>query len=574
VISKDWLTLAEKTNYRKTPTYQETINYAKRLDQISDLIVYKSFGKSGEGRDLPLLIAAKNGAFSPEVARRQKKAIVLIQACIHAGESDGKDAGLALFRDIAITKTRLELLDNVVVLFIPIFNPDGHEIFSPYNRINQNGPDEMGFRATSTNLNLNRDYMKLDAPETRAFMNLWNYWKPDFFIDSHVTDGADYQYNITYEFPHFQEISEYLRKWMFEHFEKKVVPEIEKQGNLITHYVELKGNEIKDGIVTFIATPRFSTGYVALRNRPSLLIESHSLKSYRSRVRGTYDFFWKTIEEINRSKESLFEAIRKAELETIERGKVYDPKIQFPLRLEITDKSEPFLFKAFEYSLENSPISGSIKIVYSQTPIDLIIPKFDNAKITASVAPPLFYIIPPQWKNIIDVLQTHGVKFYRLAKAISIEVESYRLVEPKWAQRSFEGRLMVSYKAIRTKEIRSFPENSVVIPLAQELGNVIIHLLEPESQDSFVAWGFLNPIFEQKEFYSDYIMEKIALEMLRNNEALREEFEERLRTDKSFRENPRARLDFFYERSPYFDSKVGLYPIGRIIKPLNEKLLK
>ncbi|MFN3330202.1 MAG: M14 family metallopeptidase, partial [Pyrinomonadaceae bacterium] len=516
---------------------------------------------------MPLLIAAKDNAFSPELAKKQGKAVVLIQACIHAGESDGKDAGLALFRDIAITKTRLNLIDNVVILFIPIYNPDGHEIFSPYNRINQNGPDEMGFRATSVNLNLNRDYMKLDAPETRAFVRLWNLWKPDFFIDSHVTDGADYQYNITYEFPHFQEIAESLRLWMLNHFEKKVVPEIEKEGNLVTRYIELKGREIKDGIVTFVATPRFSTGYAALRNRPSLLIESHSLKPYKSRARGTYDVFWKTLEEINRSRESLFDAIKQADLETINRGKIYNPETRFPLKLEITEESEPFVFKAVEYTIEDSPISGAKKIVYGTNPVEIVVPKFDKAKVTAATTPPLFYIIPPQWTNVIEVLQAHGVELYRLSKPISIEVESYRLIEPRWAQRPFEGRLMVSYKVLPIKETRFFPANSVIVPLAQELGNVIIHLLEPESPDSLVAWGFFNSIFEQKEFYSDHIMEKLALEMLKNDENLRKEFEERLKTDESFRQNPRARLNFFYERSPYFDKRIGLYPVGRIVKP-------
>src|SRR5712691_13019545 len=188
-VAPEWLTHAEKTNYRETPRYAATIEYSKRLDEASPLIKFQTFGKSGEGRDLPLLIAAEGETFTPEAARRVHKAVVLIQACIHAGEPDGKDAGLALLRDIAITKTRTGLLKNVVVLFIPIYNADGHERVSPYNRINQKGPVEMGWRATTTNQNLNRDYMKADAPETRAWLSLWNKWRHDLFIDCHVTDG-------------------------------------------------------------------------------------------------------------------------------------------------------------------------------------------------------------------------------------------------------------------------------------------------------------------------------------------------------------------------------------------------
>ena len=323
-VPKDWETFAEQNNYQKTPRYDETIVYSQKLGKASNKIIYKSFGTSGEGRDLPLLIASNDKTFTPESARKKGKAVILIQACIHAGESDGKDAGLALLRDIAITKTRADLLKDVVILFVPIYNVDGHENFNAYNRINQNGPDEMGFRATTAGLNLNRDYMKADAPETRAFLKLWNEWKPDFFIDCHVTDGADFRYNVTYEFAHFEEVSPEIENWMFEHFDRNVVPKVEAEGNLLTHYIEFAGRDVSKGVATFIATPRFATGYVPLRNRAALLIETHMLKPYKSRVRGTYDVLRYTIEEIIKNKNSLFEANRKADTDTIERGKTYD----------------------------------------------------------------------------------------------------------------------------------------------------------------------------------------------------------------------------------------------------------
>jgi hypothetical protein len=570
-IPNDWQTFAEQTNYRKTPRYAETIQYSQKLDKASDLIIYKPFGKSGEGRDLPLLIAADGKTFTPDAARKKGKAVVLIQACIHAGESDGKDAGLALLRDIAITKTRLSLLDNVVILYVPIYNVDGHELFSAYNRINQVGPDEMGFRGTSANLNLNRDYMKADAPETRAFLKLWNEWKPDFFIDSHVTDGADFRYNITYEFAHFGEVSPFIKNWMNEIFERKVVPEVEREGNLLTHYLEFNGREVSSGVTTFIATPRFATGYSALRNRGGLLIESHSLKPYKSRVRGTYDVFWKTLEEINLNKESLFEANRKADAETVLRGQTYDASNKFPLQFEFTEKSVPFAFKGVEYKMEDSEISGAKRIVYGTKPLDVTIPKFDEVKASAAVAPPLYYIIPPQWQSVIEVLEMHGVQFQRTSKPLKIEVESYRLTKPKWSPASFESRLPVRYETNPLRETREFPANSVVVPLNQETGNVVIHLLEPQSGDSFAAWGFFNAIFEQKEYFSDYIMEDVAREMLAKDANLRKEFEEKLK-DENFRKSAGARLRFFYERSPYYDQRIGLYPVGRILTKLDGKL--
>ncbi|HQU83212.1 MAG TPA: M14 family metallopeptidase [Pyrinomonadaceae bacterium] len=564
-VPPEWKTLAEQTDYHKTWNYAETIAFAQKLDKASDNVLYKSFGKSGEGRDLPLLIVSDSKITTPEKAKKSGKAIILIQAGIHSGEIDGKDAGFALIRDIVITKTRANLLKENILLFVPIYNVDGHEMSSPYNRINQNGPDEMGWRATSAGLNLNRDYMKADAPETRAFLKLWNDWKPDFFFDLHVTDGADFQYNVTYEYAHFGEVSPFVKNWMDAHFDVKIKAEVEKQGNLLTHYLEFGGREVTSGIFTFIATPRYATGYAALRNRPGLLIETHSLKPYKSRVRGTYDVLWKTLEEINTSKASLFEANRKADEETVNRGKTYDANRQFPLQIGLTDKSEPFNLKAVEYKFEDSAISGGKKLVYGTKPLDVTVKKYDEGKVNASAAPPRFYIIPPQCSEVIERLEAHGIKFERMKNEFGIEVESYRLTEPKWAQNPFENRVPVSFKITPITEVRTFPANSVLVPLDQEAANVAIHLLEPASNDSFVYWGFFNSIFEMKEYFSDYIMEKIAAEMLAKDENLRKEFEEKLK-DETFAKSARARLQFFYQRSPYADKRIGVYPVGRITK--------
>lgn len=571
-VSKEWETFAEKTDYRETSRYDETIRYAQKLDRASEYILYKSFGQSGEGRELPLLILSPDKNFTPENARKKGRAVVFIQAGIHAGEIDGKDAGFALLRDIAITKTRSDLLKDAVILFVPIYNVDGHENWNAFNRINQNGPQEMGFRANATNLNLNRDYMKADAPETRAWLNLWNQWKPDFFIDCHVTDGADFQYNVTYQFAHFQEVSPSVKNWMKTYFDGKIVPAVEKEGNLLTHYVEFAGREVTGGVATFIATPRYATGYTPLRNRPGLLIETHMLKDYRSRVRGTYDVLWKTIAEINTSKNSLFEANRKADLETVEAGEIYDPNRQFPLRLQITDKSEMIDFKGIEYKFEDSEISGSKKLVYGTKPLNIKIKKFDDAKISASVVPPLFYIVPPQWKEVEKILKLHNVEFQKISKPLTLQVESYRLSEPKWSPAPFENRNIVSFKPIPLKETRTFPVASLLIPVAQEAANVLIHLLEPESQDSLAYWGFFNSIFEQKEYAESYKIEKLAKEMLEKSPELRAEFAQKLK-DTEFAKNPRARLNFFYERSPYYaNQKIGIYPVGRITQKLDEKL--
>ncbi len=565
-VPVEWQTVAEKTDYKTTSTYDETIAYCKKLAAASHgLVTYTTYGKSGEGRDLPLLIAASDGANSPKWARKAGKAVVLIQAGIHAGEIDGKDAGLALFRDIAITKTRLDLLKNVVILFEVIYNVDGHENHSPFMRINQNGPEETGFRANATNLNLNRDYMKADAPETRAWLKLWNEWQPDLFIDCHVTDGADFQYNVTYEYAHFQESPPSVTAWMNDHFDGVVVPNVEKEGNLLTHYVEFAGREITNGIATFIATPRYATGYTPLRNRAGLLVETHVYKPYKSRVRGTYDTLRYTIEEVGRSKDTLFAANVIADTQTVERGKTYDDKRQFPLKLDVTETSTPIQFKGLSYTMEDSVVSGGKKIVYGTEPKTYTIPKFDEGKVIASVAPPLGYIIPPQYADVIEVLKAHGIKLVRLTKPREFEVESYKLTEPKWATAAFENRVTVTCKPVPITEKRTYAAGSVIVSLDQEAANVAIHLLEPAGPDSFVYWGFFNSVFEQKEYGENYVLEKLAVKLLAEDPKLQEEFDRRL-LDPTFARSPRARLEFFYQHSRYFlDQKVGIYPVGRIV---------
>ncbi|HQY68590.1 MAG TPA: M14 family metallopeptidase [Pyrinomonadaceae bacterium] len=566
ILPPAWQTTAEKTNYAKTSTYDEAVAYSKKLAAASGgLIVYKSYGKSGEGRDMPLLIAASGKAFTPEIASKQGKAVVLIQAGIHAGEIDGKDAGLALLRDIAITKTRLDLLKDVVILFEVIYNVDGHENSNPFMRMNQNGPDEMGFRANASNLNLNRDYMKADAPETRAWLGLWNRWRPDAFVDCHVTDGADFQYNLTYEYAHFQEVNPAVKNWMDEHFDGVVVPNVASEGNLLTHYIEFAGREVTSGIATFIATPRFATGYTPLRNRAGLLIETHVYKPYKSRVRGTYDTLRYFIEEIGKSKASLFAVNKTADDESSALGRTYDRNAKFPIVLGVTDKATEIAFKGLDYRIDDSPISGAKRLVYGTIPTDYTIKKFDDGKVVTAVAPPLAYIVPPQYKDVIDVLKLHGIKFTILKKAQTMDVESYKLTEPKWSTNSFENRITLSCKPLPIAETRTYAAGSVVVRLDQDTANVAIHLLEPAGPDSFVYWGFFNSIFEQKEYGESYQIEKVAVEMLAKDPKLKAEFETKLK-DEGFAKNPRARLNFFYERSPYYlNQKIGVYPVGRII---------
>ncbi|HLA12228.1 MAG TPA: M14 family metallopeptidase [Pyrinomonadaceae bacterium] len=570
----DWQTFAEASGYRQTPRYDETVRYAKQLAEASSLLKCVSFGKSGEGRELPLLIAASDDAFTPRSARERNKAVVLIQACIHSGEPDGKDAGLALLRDIAVTKLHPHLLNNVIVLFIPIYNADGHERVSPYNRINQQGPDEMGWRGTTTNQNLNRDYMKVDTPETQAWLSLWNHWQPDLFIDCHVTDGADYGSIVTYHFEHHQGIAPSVLAWEREVIQEKVARETQAAGTPISWYLEFIDNrDLKQGMRDFNGSPRFSTGYVPLRNRPAILIETHMLKDYRLRVLGTYDFLRFTLEEVDRDPLRLINAGRMADAKTTSDGNRFDAGHQYPLRFELTDQARPFDLNAVESVTAMSEISGDLWVDFKSQPLKLTVPMYDTFRVTAAVAPPLFYIVPPQWKEVIDVLKAHGLELNRSVSAETVEVESYRFTDVTWASRPFEGRFLTSAKAELIRQKRTFPSGSVLVPLGQPGAKVAINLLEPEAPDSLLVWSFFSAIFEEKEYGEDYILEKLARQMLAESPELQQEFNQAL-TEPSFASDPRRRLEFFYGRSPYWDPHLNLYPIGRITRPVTFEVEK
>ncbi|MFN2531264.1 MAG: M14 family metallopeptidase [Pyrinomonadaceae bacterium] len=564
-VPLEWQTHAEKSSYRTTPSYADTIIYAKRLADASPNVRYESFGLSGEGRELPLLIATEGEpAFDPESANRANKALVLVQACIHAGEPDGKDAGFALLRDIAVLKMLSGTLTNVVLLFIPIYNTDGHERSSPYNRINQNGPEEMGWRTTSTYQNLNRDYMKADTPETRAWLGLWNRWQPHLFIDCHVTDGADYQYNITYQYEHHDGVNQRVLDWEHEVFDRRVAPATEAAGNRVSWYLEFIDNrDLSLGIRDFNGSPRFSTGYTPLRNRPGILIETHMLKEYRSRVLGTYEFLKAALREVNDEPDKLRDVVTAAEQQS---SAILTSKENYPLDFALTDDISPYELKALSYRTEHSEISDTSRVIFENELMNITVPMYRTFRATTTVKPPVYYIVPRQWEKIIDVLKVHGIAFKSLTKATSIEIESYRFTNVRWPTGPFEGRLMPQFSVEPLRESRTYLAQSVVVPLEQSLAKLVINLLEPEAPDSLVRWGFFNAIFEQKEYGEAYVVEALARQMLAEDKSLRDQFNERLRTDAHFRSDPAARLDFFYRRSHYWDPQINMYPVGRVMK--------
>jgi hypothetical protein len=561
----DWITPAERSHFSTTPSYADTREYLERLaDAAPQSIHLTRFGVSPEGRDLMLVVAAKNGEFTPEAARASGKEIVMVQSGIHAGEIEGKDAALMLLRDLSVGGKHPKLLDHAILVWLPIFNVDGHENSNPYNRINQNGPDAMGFRATAQNLNLNRDYVKADAPEMRDWLKMFDAWLPDLFMDIHTTDGADYQYDLTWYLEEWGPLNPAVKAWQNAAFKQSIFPAFDRKGHLQSPYLELVDHrDITKGVGNFGSGPRFSTGYVALRNRAALLVETHMLKSYEVRVRATYDLVVATLEYFDAHAGALRKAVTEADADTV----AHAAGRELPLLYKTTDQPVTFTLKGYAFKHEESDISGDTWVTYDpHAPKTYEIPFYRDLVVTESTRLPAAYAIPPQWADVVDKLAEHGVRTERLSHAASIEAERYELTNPVWAEKPFEGRHMLREFAIATKrEMFALPTGTVIVPLDQPAANVVANLLEPRAPDSMVRWGFLDAIFEQKESPDARVAEKLAREMLAKDPSLKAEFDAKVASDPAFAKDPMARLAFFYERSPWYATQeVGAYPVLRL----------
>lgn len=561
-FDEKWITHFEKTNYKGSPDYNETMKYYQQFADDYEFAEMKTFGVTPQGRDLKYIIISKDKSFTPELAKKSNKPIILLQNGIHSGEIEGKDASMLLLREILVTKEKEYLLDNVIFIIVPIFNIDGHERRSAYNRINQNGPEIMGWRTTAQNYNLNRDYMKADAPEMRAMLSLYNSWVPDIYIDSHTTDGADYQYTITYIVDRNQNIPAVTQKWVKEKFIPAIENGARREGFLVSPYVYFEG-ELENGIYDFVSTPRFSTGFASLHNRPEVTIETHMLKPFKDRVFSTKAVLEGILELANNKPDELIAVNKKAD-ESVIQNYVKNKKY-FPILFETSEEYEVLDFKGFKKEMVYSEVMGRTVEKYSAEKADLKIPYFNITYITDSVLVPNLYLIPQEWTEVIERLKVHGIKLDKVSEDTEYKVERYKFYDITFKETPFEGRMIPKFSYNSFTETVKVPAGTIIINPEQRQLGIIMHLLEPKSGDSFVSWGFFNQIFEQKEYFDNYSMEPIAKKMLNENPELKKEFYEKIYSDEIFKKDSDARLNFFYKHTKYYDSKYNIYPVMRVV---------
>jgi len=559
IVGEDhpWITPCEKSGMTDSPPYADTVAWLEKLAAASPLIRTLTFGHSAQGRPLCAVIASREGLSDLAALAANGKPTLLAQAGIHSGEIDGKDAGMMLLRDIAFGG-KDALLDQANLLFIPVLNADGHERRSIWNRPNQRGPIHQGWRTTAQNINLNRDYMKAQAPEMIAVLNLIHQARPALYLDIHVTDGVDYQYDITYGFHGWDGSfawSPAIGRWLDQTLRPALDVDLSKAGHLPGPLVFAKNKrDLSQGILLKPYDPRFSTGYGDLRHLPTLLIENHSLKPFRQRVLGTYILIESCLRLIGEQTAQVRDAIAQDEAARPE-------QLAFNWN-RATDHQTVIDFAGIASTPFASPASGTQEVRWLGTPLELKnLPVHHLTQPGLTLKRPKAYYIPVTKPDLLRVLESHGILMEPLPNDTEPELDHYRLVDPVASATPFEGRHTMTTRVQSQFTQLTLPAGTVRVSTDQPLGDLAIALLEPEHLDSLAAWGFVPEILTRTEYIEGYVIAPLAERLLEEDPQLKAEFEAKLQAEPDFANDPEARLQWFYQRSPYFDQEYLRYPV-------------
>jgi hypothetical protein len=559
--STDLTTESERSGFQRTGRYDEVIALCDAFAKAyPDAVRCIDFGTTPEGRPMRALIVSRSGALTPEAAKARGLPVLLVQGGIHAGEIDGKDAGFLALRELLEGKADKGALEKQVLVFVPVFNIDGHERFGAWNRPNQRGPEQMGWRTTAQNYNLNRDYVKADAPEMQAMLRLVDAWDPIAYIDLHVTDGAKFEQDVAIQVEPVHAGDDALRT-AGRAFRDTVIADVEKLGaQHVAFYPSfVQFDDPTSGFVDSVSPPRFSTGYFQLRNRFGMLVETHSWRPYPHRVKTTHDIVLSVIDQVGKHGAEWMRIAHAADAKSLAGQPV-------PLDYTATDKVRTIDFKGYEYTRTPSEVSGALMTRYDETkPQVWKVPLRDEIVPGLSVpAPKAGYIVPAAHAAWVgEKLKLHGIAFQRLdGSRAKLPVQTFRATATKFGGNSVEGHQRLIVEGQWTSEARDVRAGALFVPIAQPKARLVMALLEPQAPDALAAWGEFNNAFEQKEYMEAYVAEEVAEAMLKDPK-VRAAFDAALK-DEKFAKDPEARLAFFAKRHSSWDERFNLYPVMRV----------
>ena len=553
-----FITPFERSKGLRTATYIEVMDFYKRLQKAYTTISIGDMGPADNGYPVRSVSFTRDGKFEKDDTRNSGKLIILISNDIHPGEPDGVDACMMLLRDAATGK--INVPDNVLLVVVPIYNVGGALNRNSTSRINQNGPESYGFRGNARNLDLNRDFVKCDAAETIGMEDLFTTTNPDIFIDNHVSDGADYQHIITLIATQHDKLGGATGDYMYHTFTPLLYKEMKEKGYDMVPYVNDFDNTPDKGWKEFYESPRFSSGYAALFQTMAYVPETHMLKPFKDRVKASYDLMQTFIH----AGSANAAAIKKARAD--DRAAMQKQK-EFALDWRVdTTRCDSVMFRGYEAGYKPSEISGLPRLYYDKDkPFTKKVPFYDHFVPAKTVTAPRAYVIPKAWIPIINCLRANNVRIQRLNYDSTLKVTVYHIDNYESLNHPYEKHyLHKNVQVTASSHAMRFYEGDYIVWLTQPAKRYLVETLEPTGPDAFFAWNFFDGILQQKEYFSAYVFEDIAADLLRKNPDIRKRLDDKKQADPVFAKDGAAQLDFVYRESPYFEPEYLRYPVYRL----------
>ena len=560
ILSAQELTTHFEMNPNETVTYEEGLEYWEKLSTVFPQVVIDSVGTTDIGKPLHLVMLSEEGLQSVDQFADSSKPLLFINNAIHPGEPCGVDATMLFARDILQDDKKKKWLEEVNIVAIPFYNVGGVLNRNSTTRTNQNGPKEYGFRGNAKNLDLNRDFIKADSKNAQSFNQLFAALQPDIFVDNHTTNGADYQYAMTLISSLPQHYQQPLRDTFTEHLIPYLYMNMARKYEMAP-YVNSIGMTPFDGIAHFNDLPRYSMGYASLHNALSFTPEAHMLKSYEERVYSTYELLNYITSWTHQWGKELLMAKERSE-------KVFQEyENDYVLEWQIdTTAFSTLQFKGFEAQQKESKISGKERLYYDQNkPVTKEIKFYDRYQPLVSVQKPKAYLIPQAYTGVIDRLKWNGVELTYLQKDEQKSVQAYKILDFETVQQPYENHyLHTSVNVEKFELMKQFYKGDVLVNVNQPAAKYILETLEPQGKDSFFAWNFFDGVLQQKEYFSPYLFEDEAAELLSKHPEWKEELEQKKANDPEFAENSFAQLYFIYKKSDHYEPTHNIYPVYRI----------
>lgn len=558
---KDFTTLFETSQGTETPTYDQVISYYQKLANTYPEITIFEMGLTDSGKPLHLVVYDADGQTKLDQIKDSKKQRVLVNNGIHPGESDGIDASMLLLRDLVQKDSIQKNYKNSLICIIPMYNIGGALNRNSHTRANQNGPKAYGFRGNARNYDLNRDFIKQDTKNAAAFAQIFHAIDPDIFIDNHVSNGADYQYAITHLLTQHNKLGGSLGKFMEDIVRTELEHSLAQKNIPITPYVNVWGSTPESGWAQFYDSPRYSTGYTTLFNTLGMMVETHMLKPYKTRVEQTYALMFSML-DISEKHAAKIKQLR-ADATTEVRSKKTYP-IQFKAD---RNNPSPFNFLGYEGSYIDSKVTSGKRLFYDKTkPYTKTVNYYNNYIVTKEITIPEAYILEQGWHKVTSRLKDNQIEFTRFQTDTTITVAVQHIAKYDTRKSAYEGHyLHYNTTVTRTTKTIRFRAGDLYIPTAQKGIRYLIETLEAEAPDSFFNWNFFDTILQQKEGYSAYVFEDIAEKFLQEHPEIQKEFEERLKTNPNFAVSPRAQLYWIYKKSPHYEKAHMRLPIYKVL---------